>query len=132
MNLVSSPRFLPTVLWIDAASCAATAGVQLAMTAEIAALLGLSTTLVMLSGWVLVAAAVLAILGATDPSRRAVIGLLIAGNVLWVVGCIEVLLTAGGLTAFGQAWLVLQAVAVGVIAELEFIGLRRLRPAALA
>ena len=132
MNLFSSPRFLPAVLWIDAASCTAMAAVHLSMTGEVAAVLGLPPTLVMLSGWVLVAAAVLAILGAMDTSRRAVIGRLIAGNARWVLGCAEVLLTAGGLTAFGQAWLVLQALAVGVLAELEFVGLRRAPRAALA
>ncbi|HEX2544148.1 MAG TPA: hypothetical protein VHL79_04685 [Ramlibacter sp.] len=125
MNVLSSPRFLPTVLWIDAASCVASGVLQIAVPARVAGLLGLPPLLVTLTGWVLLAAATLAILGARNTARRGVIGLLIAGNVLWVLGCLELLFTAGTPTPLGYAWLAMQAVAVGVLAELEFIGLRR-------
>jgi hypothetical protein len=132
MNFLSSPRFLPTVLWLDAATCAGTGVLQLALPGRVAEVLRLAPALVAATGWVLLAAAALAVIGARNTARRAPILLLVVGNAFWVLGCIELLLTAGGLTAIGQAWLALQAIAVGVLAELEWLGLRRARPAAWA
>lgn len=51
---------------------------------------------------------------------------IIALNVLWVAGSIALLL--GGQvapTTLGYAFVIMQAVVVGVLAELQFIGLRR-------
>jgi hypothetical protein len=57
---------------------------------------------------------------------------LVAGNALWVAGCVDLLLTGAAATALGVAWLVMQALAVGVLAELEWLGLRRSSSAAMA
>ena len=60
MNLTSSPRFLPTVLWLDAASCLATGLLQLAAPAALSAWFGLPAALLATSGWMLLAVAAFA------------------------------------------------------------------------
>ncbi|MGH8806595.1 MAG: hypothetical protein ACREX0_01795, partial [Noviherbaspirillum sp.] len=63
-------------------------------------------------------------------SRRWVWAVIIV-NALWVIDSI-VLLLSGWVTptTFGQAFVIAQAVAVGVFAELEYFGLRKAVPAA--
>jgi hypothetical protein len=133
MNLTASPRFLPTVLWIDAASAGASGLLQVAAASVLAGWLGLPAGLLSASGFALFAFAGLSAWAArARPVPRAGVYLLIAGNAAWVIGCVELLVTGTGLTLLGQAFLVLQAVFVGVLAELEWIGLRRARTAAFA
>ncbi|ABD08452.1 conserved hypothetical protein [Rhodopseudomonas palustris HaA2] len=57
---------------------------------------------------------------------RPLVLLVIVGNALWTLGSIA-LLISGAVTpnALGIAFVVMQAIAVGVFAELQFIGLRR-------
>ena len=124
MNLFTPPRFLPTVLWADAGSALATGLLQLAAAPLLAQWFGLPPVLLTASGWVLLAVAAYAAWCARQPRRPAVLAL-VAGNALWVLGCLELLFTGGAGTLLGQAWLVVQAVAVGVLAELEWIALRR-------
>lgn len=133
MDFASSPRFLPTVLWIDAASAAASGLLQVAAAAPLAGWLGLPAGLLSASGFALFAFAALAAWAARRrPAPRAGVYLLIAGNAAWVVGCLELLFTGAGLTLLGQAFLVVQALFVGVLAELQWIGLRRAPVAAWA
>jgi hypothetical protein len=132
MNFVSSPRFLPTVLWADAASALATGVLQLAAAPLLAEWFGLSAGLLTASGWVLLAVAAYAAWLARGPIRRPAVLALVAGNALWVLGCVELLLTGAAATAFGVAWLVVQALAVGFLAELEWLGLRRSSSTAMA
>ena len=57
---------------------------------------------------------------------RPAVQAIIAMNVLWVAG--SVLVLVGGFTSptvLGYAFVIAQAVVVGVFAELQFIGLRR-------
>jgi hypothetical protein len=56
--------------------------------------------------------------------------LVVAGNAAWVLGSIA-LLVSGWVapTALGIAFVIAQALAVTILAEAQFIGLRRLRPA---
>lgn len=63
---------------------------------------------------------------------RAVIAV-ISANVAWVVASVAVI-AAGWLelTSIGIGYVVLQALAVGILAELEFIGMRRLHRTAAA
>ena len=131
MTVFASPRYLPTVLWLDAASCAATGALHLLAGPALASLFGLPPGLLAATGWVLLAVAAYAAWCARS-LRRPAVWLLVAGNLAWVVGCVELLLTGAAATAAGVAWLVVQAVAVAALAELEFIGLRRARPAAWA
>ena len=50
---------------------------------------------------------------------------IIALNVLWVVGSAVVLFGFVAPTLLGYAFVIAQAIVVGVFAELQFIGLRR-------
>jgi hypothetical protein len=132
MNFLSSPRFLPAVLWADAASALATGALQLAAAPLLSEWLGLSAGLLTASGWVLLAVGAYAAWIARGPIRRPAVLALVAGNALWVAGCVELLLTGAAATALGVAWLVVQALAVGVLAEMEWMGLRRAPSTAMA
>ena len=59
-------------------------------------------------------------------SRAAAVKAIIALNVLWVLGSVG-LLVSGWVapTVLGYAFVIVQAIVVGVFAELQFIGLRR-------
>jgi hypothetical protein len=126
MNPIASPRFLPAVLWADAASAAATGALHAAAAPWLAPVLGLPQGLLSTSGWVLFAVAAFAAwLARGRPVPRAGVLLLVGVNVAWVVGCIELLATGAAATSLGHAWLVLLAAAVGALAVLEWAGLRR-------
>jgi hypothetical protein len=125
MNLTTSPRFLPAVLWADAASCLASGVLQLALAPVLAPLLGLPQGLLVATGWVLVAVAAFAAwLARSRPIPRAGVYLLVAGNIGWVLGCLE-LAMGNGVTLVGLCYLLFQAVAVLALAGLEWAGVRR-------
>jgi len=60
MSVFASPRFLPNVMWADAASCAATGALQVAFTGALAALTGLPAPLLAGTGVFLLAYAAVA------------------------------------------------------------------------
>ncbi|ABE38951.1 conserved hypothetical protein [Rhodopseudomonas palustris BisB5] len=72
-------------------------------------------------------------LGARATLIKPVVVVVIIGNALWTLGSVA-LLISGAVTpnALGIAFVVMQAIAVGVFAELQFMGLSRSRPAATA
>ncbi|QRF59291.1 hypothetical protein [Variovorax paradoxus] len=131
-TLFASPRFLPRVMWADAASCAGTGALQVAVTDTLARLTGLPAALLLGSGVFLLAyAAAAALMASRATPPRTLIGVVMLGNLGWAVGCAALL--AGGLfpvTALGVAWVLAQAVCVLVLAELLWSGLRASRPAA--
>lgn len=131
MNIVSSPRFLSTVLWLDAASCLATGALQLAAPATLSAWFGLPAPLLTSTGWMLLAVAAFAAVAARSP-RPPLVWVMIVGNAAWLLGCAELLLTGAAGTALGVAWLLLQALVVGVLGELEWLGLKRAPTTAMA
>lgn len=126
-SLIASPGFLRRVLWVDAATCVATGLLQVLASGFLAGLLGIPHDLLLWSGGSLfVVAAIIAFVATRQFMPGELVWLVIGGNVLWVVGCLALLL--GGLTAptlLGQAFIVVQAVTVGVLVELEFFGLRQ-------
>ena len=125
MNAFASPNFLPLVLRLDAASCAATGLLQLAAASTLAGLFGLPEPLLVASGWFLLAVCAFALFASRKPVRRPLVVLMVLGNALWVLGCVALLAAGVPGTGLGQAWLVVQAVAVGLLAELEWMGLKR-------
>lgn len=133
MTIFHSPRFLRAVLALDALSGAGTAVLQLTLAGWLSHLLGLPALLLFASGaalWLFVAAA--AWLAAHQaPPVAGVRGLALA-NGAWVAGCLWLLFTGAAGTLAGQAYLVIQAVAVGVLAELQWMGARRKAVAAWA
>jgi hypothetical protein len=126
MTVLASPRFLRTVLWADALSAAASAFLQLAGAALLAPLLGLSPTLLLASGALLVPFALAATWMATrDVLPRGAIQALAIANLAWAAGCLALLFTGAAGTTLGQVYLVMQAVAVALLAELQWFGVRR-------
>ncbi|MGJ7562840.1 hypothetical protein ACSFBM_03165 [Variovorax sp. GB1R11] len=129
MSVFASPRFLPHVMWADAASCAVTGALQVAFTGALAALTGLPAPLLMGTGvFLLVYAAAAAFMAGRRTPPRTLIGLVVFGNIGWAAACIALLVSGMfAVTAVGVAWVLAQAVCVIVLAELQWTGLRRAR-----
>jgi hypothetical protein len=123
---VTSP-FLRRVIALDAAACAAS-GLLLAFGgARLADLTGLPAALSRPAGvFLLVWAALLAWIATRPAFNRAVVWTLIGVNAVWVLESVMVLaLQWVRPTPFGYAFVIAQAIAVAVIADLQFIGLKR-------
>ncbi|HEU0151362.1 MAG TPA: hypothetical protein VFR21_31415, partial [Bradyrhizobium sp.] len=72
-------------------------------------------------------------LGARVAVPRALAVLVIAGNAAWTIGSIALLFSgAVSPNLLGQAFVAGQAIATGVFAELQYLGLRRSVAAAAA
>ena len=126
-SLLSSPLFLRRVLWLDALSCVACGLLQLLFNESMPRWLGLPSALLNGTGlFLLVYAAVVAFVATRTPPPRAIVWLLVAGNLIWAVDCV-LLLASGWLspTGLGTAYVLLQAVTVTLLAELQWLALRR-------
>ncbi|MFZ5756015.1 MAG: hypothetical protein ACOY3X_03870 [Pseudomonadota bacterium] len=124
-------RFLRQVLLADAASSIGMGVLLTAGAGLLAAPLGLSQTLLLVAGLALFPCAALMV-AAARTQNRALTGLIVAGNVAWVLASIAVLELWPGITTAGMAFVAAQAVAVTVLAALEWRGLKLLRHAAVA
>jgi hypothetical protein len=121
-------KLLRLALRVDAAACA---GMGLVLAAGAAAL---DDALGIPAGWLVGLGAVLIAFGAGLGwlSARATIPValgwaVVAGNVAWVLASVAaVTMDWWPLTAVGIAIVIAQAVAVAALAEVEFVGLRRL------
>ncbi len=124
------PAFLSSLrvlLAVDAATCAAM-GVALVLGSPIVAgLTALPAPLLFYAGLLLLPiAAFMAIVAMQNPVSNAAAWLVVGGNVLWVAA--SMLLLVGGWVApnaFGWAFVIVQAVAVAVLAKLEHAALAR-------
>ena len=127
MSMFDSPKFLRNVLFADAASCLGSGALQVAFTGQLADLLRLPAGLLQATGLFLLAYATVVVLVATrEPIPRGPVWLFVAGNFAWAAGCVALLAaTPLAPSALGQAWVVAQAAAVVVLAELQWAGLRR-------
>lgn len=131
MKSIHPSSLLKTALLADATVSGGSALLHLLLPGPMTELLALPRMLIVESGLFLVgfvALLVLMIRGARIAS--ALLGLVIVGNIGWAVGCIA--LWAGGAvapSAWGLAYLALNAVAVLVFAGWEWAGLRASRPA---
>jgi hypothetical protein len=108
-------------------------GVLLAAAAEpLAGWFGLPLALLREVGLLLIPyAALLGYLAARNPAPRLPAQLIVAGNVLWVIASVALLIS--GLvapTALGTAFVIAQALVVAILAELQLLSLRRRRLAA--
>jgi hypothetical protein len=119
-------RFLRRVLFVDAATCLAT-GALLALDAgSLSRLLGLPQALLFYAGASLFPCAALMLwVALREPLSRAGAWLVVAGNAAWVAASVALLFAAAP-TGLGTAFVIAQALAVALLAELEFIGLRKL------
>lgn len=129
MSIISNyPRFLRTVLLIDAATCVATGLLMTLGASSLAGLTQLPPDLLWSAGVSLFPiAAFMAFVATRATLPRAGVWLVILGNVVWVGASLGVLF--GGAVspnAFGYVFVAVQALAVAVLAELEFTGVRKL------
>ena len=93
----------------------------------LASLLNLPEALLRETGLFLIAyAALVGWLGTRQAMPKALVVIVIAGNAAWTLGSIA-LLFSGTVTPNlpGEAFVTMQAIAVGAFAELQYIGLRR-------
>jgi hypothetical protein len=115
---------LRQTLVADTISALAFAILCLDFTGEIAALTGLPASIVAIAGWICVPSALLFGFAAARPSR-AIVTLIVVGNLGWVLASIAVWIAQfEGLTPLGHAVVIGQAIAVDALLMLEWRGLK--------
>ncbi|WP_295529663.1 hypothetical protein [uncultured Pseudacidovorax sp.] len=128
--ILTSPRFLSRVMWLDATSCLLTGAIQCVATASLAARTGLPAPLLGATGlFLLVYAAAAGWMASRAVPPRILIGLVAIGNLGWAFGCL-VLLFGSRLqpTVVGEIWVGLQVVVVLALAAAQGAGLRATSP----
>ena len=124
--------FVRRVLAADAAISGATGVLMFAASSVIDAWLGVPSTLLRYAGLTLLPfAIVVAYLARREDLSAAAVWAVIAANTLWALDSVALLYT-GWIepTALGYAFIVFQAVVVALLAELQYVGVRRLSAAA--
>ena len=125
--MLNHPALLRFALLIDAAASGATGLLLIAGAGLLTSWLALPVDLMRAAGLILVPyVAFVAYVGTRPEISRTAVWTVIAANAVWVVASAGLLVS--GLvapTALGYAFVIAQAVAVGVFAELQFIALRR-------
>jgi len=117
--------WLRRVLAFDALSGALLAALHLAFAPVLATGFGLSETLLTAAGVALLGFVALAATLARQPQpARGGVLLIVVLNLLWGIACLALAWGGGGVTPLGQGYLTLMAVAVFVLADLEFLGWR--------
>lgn len=119
--------FLRQILLVDALITGAT-GLLLLLGADfLATLLDLPIGLLRYAGLILLPfVAFVFYLAAREQVQRSAIWLVIGINILWVAASIALLLSGWATpNGLGIAFVIFQAVVVGVFAELQYVGLRR-------
>ena len=124
--------FLRYALLADAVASGATGLLMIAGADLLTGLLGLPVALMREAGLLLVPyVALVAFVGTRETISRPAVQAIIALNALWAAGS-ALLLVSGWVapTALGYAFVIAQAAAVALFAELQVIGLRRTAAAA--
>jgi hypothetical protein len=129
LRQITNLRF---ALLADAAASGATGLMMIAGAGLLDGLLGLPVALMREAGLLLVPyVAFVAYVGTRETISRPAVQATIAINVLWVAASVGLLMSGYvAPTALGYAFVIFQAVVVGVFAELQLIGLRRTAAAA--
>ena len=125
--MIRPSTFLSRALLADAIF-SGTAALALTLGAGLLApLLHLPEALLRESGLFLIAyTALVGWLAARSSVPKSLVVLVIAGNAAWTLGSIALLFSgAVSPNLLGQAFVVAQAIATGVFAELQFVGLRK-------
>jgi hypothetical protein len=125
--MIHPSLFLRRAIQADAIFSGVSAVLLTLGAADLAALLNLPEALLRETGLFLVAyAALVAWLGTRANMPRALVIIVIAGNSAWTVASIALLFIDAVMpNLLGQAAIAMQAIVVGALAELQYIGLRR-------
>ncbi|GAB2842055.1 hypothetical protein GCM10027277_06440 [Pseudoduganella ginsengisoli] len=131
MNSIQTSRFLKNAFIADAAACSAVAALHLARPQAVIGLLNLPEPLLQGTGLFLVLyVLMLAGLAASRTLWRPLVLLVVAGNVLWALASIDILVL--GIvqpSVLGEAYVIAQALATLGLAWLQYIGLKKSQPA---
>jgi hypothetical protein len=125
--MISSSLFLRRAIQADAIFSGVSAVLLTLGAGALAPLLNLPEALLRETGLFLIAyTALVGWLGTRQAMPRALVVIVIAGNAAWTIASIA-LLFSGAVTPnlLGEAFVALQAIVVGALAELQYIGLRR-------
>lgn len=127
MSIMQAPGFLRRILMVDAASSAALGALLTAAAPTLHGMLGLPIPLLRTAGMVLLPFAAFVAFVAMRPTVwRGGIWTVIACNVLWVVDSVGVLMSSQlQPTPLGMGFVIAQALFVALLAELEFIAIRK-------
>jgi hypothetical protein len=125
--MINPSLFLRRAIQLDAIVSGAMALVLTLGAGEFAPLLNLPEALLRETGLFLIAyAAGVGWLGTRRQMPRVLVGIVIAGNAAWTIGSVALLFSgAVNPNLPGEAFVAVQAIAVGAFAELQYIGLRR-------
>ncbi|WP_031334923.1 hypothetical protein [Rhodopseudomonas sp. B29] len=132
--MIHSSLLLRRALQADALISSAMALLLTFGAGPLASLLALPHGLLLETGLFLILyAALVGWLGSRTALPRPLVLLVIIGNALWTLGSIALLISgAVAPNGLGISFVVMQAIAVGVFAELQFMGLRRSGQVAMA
>jgi uncharacterized protein YjeT (DUF2065 family) len=125
--MISSSQLLRRALLADAIFSGAGALAMAPGASMLAALLDLPEALLRETGLFLIAyAALVAWLGTRASVPKLLVAIVIAGNAAWTIASIA-LLFSGSVSPnlLGELFVVAQAIGTGVLAELQYVGLRR-------
>uniref|UniRef100_Q07RA6 Integral membrane protein n=1 Tax=Rhodopseudomonas palustris (strain BisA53) TaxID=316055 RepID=Q07RA6_RHOP5 len=132
--MIHPSLLLRRAIQLDALVSGAMAALLTIGAGALAPLLNLPELLLRQTGLLLIVyAALVGWLGARALMPKPLVVVVIAGNALWVLGSVALLLSeAVAPSRLGIGFVLMQAIAVGGFAELQFIGLRRSRDAMAA
>jgi hypothetical protein len=125
--MIHPSLFLRRAILADAIFSGASAVLLTLGAAELAPWLNLPEALLRETGLFLIAyAALVGWLGTRQAMPKALVITVISGNAAWTIASIA-LLFSGAVTPnlLGEAFVAAQAIAVGALAELQYVGLRR-------
>lgn len=124
-GMKTSHTFLRRLLFLDAAISGVTGLVMLAAAPMLGTLLGLPSPLLRYAGFSLLPFAALVLYLATrDILPRGGVWTIIVLNAAWVVASAALLFVTAPST-LGYAFVIVQAIAVAALAEMQYVGLRR-------
>jgi hypothetical protein len=116
---------LSRVLYFDAATCAAMGALLVIAGEWLGALLNLPASFLRATGLILFpCAALMAYTASRRPPSAALVRLIIWANALWVVASVLVMTVFLAPNAVGQAFILVQALAVAGLAALEHLALK--------
>ena len=125
--MINPSLFLRRAIQADAVFSGASAVLLTLGAGELALLLNLPEALLSETGLFLIAyTALVGWLGTRQAMPKALVVIVIAGNAAWTVASIA-LLFSGTVTPnlLGEAFVLVQAIVVGALGELQYVGLRR-------